>query len=153
MILTNCSRIWRLWLGHLPVPTADRCISTVSRRVNFRLSRRFAKSASTRIRSPPSTTSWDTGALRSSRSRGPTNITGKSSSSGNDSAFNSMNPFAGEEQPYYSTQFNGNVGGPIGKTASFFFNVERRNINELTAVNAFVLDPTLAPVHVGRIDS
>jgi len=62
---------------------------------------------------------------------------------GNDSAFNSKNPFAGQEQPYYSTQYNGNVGGPLGKNASFFFNLERRNINELAAVNALVLDPLL----------
>lgn len=61
---------------------------------------------------------------------------------GNDSAFNSKNPFAGVEAPYYSTQYNGNVGGPLGKSASFFFNIERRNINELTAINAVVLDPT-----------
>src|SRR5208337_359815 len=39
---------------------------------------------------------------------------------GNDSAFNSPNPFAGEEPPYYSTFLNGNVGGPINKNASFF---------------------------------
>jgi len=62
---------------------------------------------------------------------------------GNDSSFNSRNPFAGEEQPYYSTQYNGNVGGPMGKKASFFFNVERRNIDELAVVNAVVLDPSL----------
>jgi hypothetical protein len=65
---------------------------------------------------------------------------------GNDSSFNSPNPFAGEEPPYYSTQYSGNVGGPLGKKASFFFNIERRNINELAAVNAVVLDPTLAEV-------
>ncbi len=59
---------------------------------------------------------------------------------GNDSAFNSPNPFAGEIPPYYSTQFNGNVGGPIGKSASFFFNIDRRDINEFAAINA--IDPT-----------
>ena len=59
---------------------------------------------------------------------------------GNDSAFNSPNPFAGSEPPYYSTQFNGNVGGPLSKKASFFFNIDHRNINELAAVNAYVLD-------------
>jgi len=58
---------------------------------------------------------------------------------GNDSAFNSPSPFAGVEPPYYSTQYNGNLGGPAGKNASFFFNLERRNINELTAINAPVL--------------
>jgi Carboxypeptidase regulatory-like domain len=65
---------------------------------------------------------------------------------GNDSAFNSRNPFAGSEPPYDSTQYNGNIGGPLGKKASFFFNVERRNINELAAVNAVVLNPALVEV-------
>src|SRR6202047_4796517 len=60
---------------------------------------------------------------------------------GNDSAFNSPNPFAGAEPPYYSTQYSGNVGGPIGKKASFFFNLERRNINDLAAIHAITLDP------------
>ena len=58
---------------------------------------------------------------------------------GNDSAFNSPNPFAGTEPPYYSTFFNGNIGGPINKSSSFFLNVDRRNINELSAINA--IDP------------
>ena len=66
--------------------------------------------------------------------------------SGNDSAFNSSNPFAGAEPGYYSTQYSGNIGGPINKKASFFFNVERRNINDLSAINALTLDPvTLLP--------
>jgi hypothetical protein len=62
---------------------------------------------------------------------------------GNDSSFNAPNPFAGVEPPYYSTQYNGNIGGPLGKKASFFFNIDRRNINEVTAVNAVVLDSNL----------
>jgi hypothetical protein len=41
---------------------------------------------------------------------------------GNDSAFNSPNPFGGIDQPgYESTILSGNVGGPINKKASFFF--------------------------------
>src|SRR5579872_863691 len=63
--------------------------------------------------------------------------------SGNDSAFNSPNPFGGANQPGYdSYQFSGNVGGPIGKKASFFLDAQRRNINDLSAVNALVIDPT-----------
>jgi hypothetical protein len=63
--------------------------------------------------------------------------------SGNDSAFNSPNPFGGANQPgYYSTQFSGNVSGPINKKASFFFDFQRRTINDLNAVNAITLDPT-----------
>ncbi|MEY2394149.1 MAG: hypothetical protein QOF94_494, partial [Acidobacteriaceae bacterium] len=62
--------------------------------------------------------------------------------SGNDSAFNSPNPFAGANQPGYdSTQFSGDIGGPINKKASFFFDAQRRNINDLSAVNALTLDP------------
>jgi hypothetical protein len=59
---------------------------------------------------------------------------------GNDSSFNSPNPFAGPEQPYHSTQFNGNIGGPINKSASFFFNFDRRDIDDLSPINA--IDPT-----------
>jgi len=60
---------------------------------------------------------------------------------GNNSPWNSPNPFIGADiPPYYSTQFNGNIGGPIGKNASFFFNIDRRDINELSAINA--TDPT-----------
>src|SRR5258706_16113532 len=62
---------------------------------------------------------------------------------GNDSSFNSQNPFAGEEPAYYTVQYNGNIGGPLVKKASFFFNVEHRNINELAAGTALVLDPSL----------
>jgi hypothetical protein len=66
--------------------------------------------------------------------------------SGNDSAFNSSNPFAGQEPGYYTTQLSGNIGGPLGKKASIFFNVERRNINDLSAINAQTLDEsTLLP--------
>ncbi len=69
---------------------------------------------------------------------------------GNDSAFNSSNPFAGANVPGYdSTQFSANVGGPINKKASFFLDAQRRNINDLSAVNAFTLDPnTFAEVPI-----
>src|SRR5713101_1828164 len=54
--------------------------------------------------------------------------------SGNSSAFNSRNPFEvtpdGASPPgYESTQFSANVGGPINKKASYFFNIERRDIH------------------------
>src|SRR5713101_4819130 len=65
---------------------------------------------------------------------------------GNTAAFNSRNPFeiipAGTQPPGYdSTQFSASVSGPLSKKASFFFNIERRNINELAIVSAQVLDP------------
>ncbi len=64
---------------------------------------------------------------------------------GNDSAFNSHDPFAGAETGYYTVQYNGNIGGPINKKSSFFLNVDRRNINDLAAVNAVTLDENLNP--------
>ncbi|MFZ0815518.1 MAG: carboxypeptidase regulatory-like domain-containing protein [Candidatus Sulfotelmatobacter sp.] len=62
---------------------------------------------------------------------------------GNDSAFNTPNPFGGTHQPNYdSTLITANIGGPINKNASFFLDAQRRSINDLSAVNAFTLDPT-----------
>src|SRR6202050_1562170 len=62
---------------------------------------------------------------------------------GNDSAFNTPNPFGGADQPGYdSTLFTANVGGPLNKNASFFLDAQRRNIHDLTEANALKLDPT-----------
>ena len=64
---------------------------------------------------------------------------------GNDSAFNSKDPFAGPEPGYYTAQYNGNLGGPINKKSSFFFNLDRRNINDLAPIDAETLDQSLNP--------
>jgi hypothetical protein len=66
---------------------------------------------------------------------------------GTTAAFNARNPFErlpeGEQPPgYESTQFSGNIGGPLSKKASIFFNYEERNINNLNVVSAQVVDPT-----------
>jgi hypothetical protein len=66
--------------------------------------------------------------------------------SGNTSAINSRSPFEvstnGVSLPGYdSTLFSGNVGGPLGKKASIFFNIERRDIHEISIVSAKILDP------------
>src|SRR5467141_2799938 len=73
---------------------------------------------------------------------------GQVSLMGNTAGFNSRNPFesipAGTQPPgYHSTQFSANVGGPLlSKKASFFFNIEQRNIDELSIVSAQIVDPT-----------
>jgi hypothetical protein len=64
---------------------------------------------------------------------------------GNDSAFNSSDPFAGPEPGYDSVQYNGNLGGPINKTSSFYFSIDRRNINDISAIDAETLDENLNP--------
>jgi hypothetical protein len=72
---------------------------------------------------------------------------GQVSLTGNTVAFNSRNPFesipAGTTPPgYHSTQFSASIGGPLlSKKASFFFNIEQRNINELSIVSAQIVDP------------
>ena len=60
---------------------------------------------------------------------------------GNTSAFNSLNPFVTEEPGYYSEIFNGNISGPLGKKASYFFTVQQRNIDNESVVVAQVLNP------------
>ena len=60
--------------------------------------------------------------------------------------FNSRNPFVPYKPDFYARQFDGNVSGPVGKKASFFFDFERRNIEDNAVVNATVLDSELNPV-------
>jgi hypothetical protein len=73
---------------------------------------------------------------------------GQLSLTGNTAELNSRNPFeiipAGTPPPgYNSRQFSGEIGGPlVSKKASFFFNLERRDINELSVVSAQIVDPT-----------
>ena len=66
---------------------------------------------------------------------------------GNTSAFNSRNPFSGNAaQPAYHVIFlNGNIGGPLSKSASYNFNIDHRNIDDFSVVNAQVLDASLQP--------
>src|SRR5215472_2434442 len=60
---------------------------------------------------------------------------------GNSSAFNSLNPFITETPGYYSEIFNGNVSGPLGKKASFFFTAQQRDIDNVSVIVAQVLGP------------
>ncbi len=61
-----------------------------------------------------------------------------------DAVFNSRNPFAPDKPPYQQKYFGGNLSGPLGKKASFFIDVERRNQDEVAVVNAVTLNPSLA---------
>jgi hypothetical protein len=63
---------------------------------------------------------------------------------GNASAFNARNPFEnlpeGMATPdYHSEQYSGNLGGPINKKASFYFNIDRRDIGAVNIVSASVV--------------
>ncbi len=64
----------------------------------------------------------------------------------NNSALNALNPFIKQTPSYNTELFNGNFSGPLSKTASFFVNFERRNINDPSVVDATVLDSNFNPV-------
>ena len=67
---------------------------------------------------------------------------------GNTAAFNSRNPFAGGEATpsYDSEHYAGNLGGSLSKKISFFTNIERRNLNDLSVVNTPFVDPATLQV-------
>ncbi len=62
---------------------------------------------------------------------------------GNDSSFNTGNPFTKTIPPYHSFQINGTLSGSISKTASFFFSIDQRNNQDASIYTAStaVLDP------------
>jgi hypothetical protein len=63
---------------------------------------------------------------------------------GNNSLFNSRNPFVTTEPNYHREFIAGDVGGPLGKKASFFFHIFHRKSIGNSIVNAVVLDPSLS---------
>ncbi|HXM49444.1 MAG TPA: TonB-dependent receptor [Pyrinomonadaceae bacterium] len=61
----------------------------------------------------------------------------------NNQALNSRNPFQPTRAPYLSRRYGGQLSGPISKKkASFFFDFEKRDINDEGIVNATILDPS-----------
>ena len=63
-----------------------------------------------------------------------------------DGVWNSRNPFLTVNPPFRTQRFGGNVSGPINKNASFFFDVDRRNIDDNGIINATILDSAFNPV-------
>ncbi|MHB8652863.1 MAG: TonB-dependent receptor [Terriglobia bacterium] len=78
---------------------------------------------------------------------GSASFHGDVSSEYNDSVVNALSPFlaaSGEKPPSYHTWlWNGDLGSPLGKKVSFFFAVQRRNINRANLVNTDVLNSSL----------
>jgi len=67
-----------------------------------------------------------------------------------DESLNSRNPFAVNRPPFQIRYFGGNLSGPlIARKASFFFNIERKEIDDNALVKATVLGPNLNPLDVG----
>ena len=64
----------------------------------------------------------------------------------NDESLNARNPFALTRASEQDRRYGGNIGGPLGKKASYFFDFERRDIDASATVNATILDGALNPV-------
>lgn len=55
-----------------------------------------------------------------------------------DGAFNSRNPFLTTSPPFKTQHYGGNVSGPLGAKASFFIDVDRRDIDDNGIINATI---------------
>jgi len=65
----------------------------------------------------------------------------------NDESLNSRNPFAPNRAASQLRFFGGNASGPIQKgKSSYFFDINNRDVDNNTIVNAIILDPALNPV-------
>jgi hypothetical protein len=56
-------------------------------------------------------------------------------------AVNSRNPISTNKPDFSSRMINGNLGGPLGKHASFFLDFNRRQITDNALVDAIFVDP------------
>jgi hypothetical protein len=56
--------------------------------------------------------------------------------------WNSRNPYAQQKAPFFLKEYIGNVGGPIGKRASFFIDLRRDAIDNGAIINGTTLDPS-----------
>jgi hypothetical protein len=94
---------------------------------------------------------------------GTDKVHGQVSFNDNHSIFDALNPFAAGEPGFDSQIFNGNIGGPLSKKASYFFNFERRDIHDAAVIlpQAFsaagvpvtpVLNPRIRTNFSGRLD-
>ncbi|MEO7538941.1 MAG: carboxypeptidase regulatory-like domain-containing protein, partial [Pyrinomonadaceae bacterium] len=69
----------------------------------------------------------------------------------NDESLNSRNPFAVNRAPSQTRSFGGNVSGPIQKgRSSFFLDINNRDIDNNSVINALVLGPSLDIINIRR---
>ena len=69
-----------------------------------------------------------------------------------DESLNSRHPFSPRRGDYQNRRYGGNLSGPIRKgKASFFIDVERREVDDNNTINAIVLDPQFNIVPFSQI--
>jgi len=67
-----------------------------------------------------------------------------------DESLNARNPFAPERVPFQVRQYGGNVTGSFKKRASYFIDVEKRDIDENAVVNALGLDSAFNVIPISQ---
>jgi hypothetical protein len=67
-------------------------------------------------------------------------------SSGNDSSFNTSNPYVGVQPPYHSFNIFSDLSGPINKKTSIFLNIWYNNQQTNAIVDATTLNASFQPV-------
>jgi hypothetical protein len=103
-----------------------------------------------RINQNPFSAQYDTlgyGRIEIFTKPGTNKFHGEAFADGNDSAFNSIwSPVEVAQPPYHSELFNGDVNGPIAKNASFFVDAQRRDIANISIVDATILNSAFQEV-------
>jgi hypothetical protein len=82
---------------------------------------------------------------------GTDKLHGRAFVQGNDNSFNTGNPFTTVLPAYHSVLYNGTVSGAMSKTASWFFSIEQRNLQNdsiYTATTAALSGGTYVPTSV-----
>ncbi len=59
-----------------------------------------------------------------------------------DDIFDSRNPYAAKKAPFLQRNFGGSLSGALGKKASFFVDVQDREIHNGNIINGFNVDPS-----------
>src|SRR3984885_13192760 len=71
-----------------------------------------------------------------------------------DALFDARNPYAAQKAPFLQRNFGGSLSGALGKKASFFLDVQDRDINNGNIINGFSVDPnTFLPVPFNSVFS
>lgn len=97
-----------------------------------------------RINQNPFSAEYDTlgyGRIEIFTKPGTNKFHGQFLADGNSSAFNSIwSPVEVEQPSYHSELFDGNLSGPLTKSASFFLDAQRRDIANISIVDATILN-------------
>src|ERR1700722_16154933 len=69
-----------------------------------------------------------------------------------DDVFDSRNPYAAKKAPFLQRNFGGSLSSALGKKASFFLDVQDRDIDNGNIINGFTVDPSsLAPTSFNSV--